>query len=147
MFSPFFYYKFANFLYRKNVPVLPKLITYFIRLVFSCYLPHKAKLGHSVVFGYGGLGVVIHDRSVIGDGCHIDQNVTLGGTSGKYEVPVLGKNVYVGAGAKIIGPVVIGDDVVIGANAVVVSDLPSNCVAVGVPAKVIKTDIKKSDYV
>lgn len=62
----------------------------------------------------------------------------MGGTSGIYEVPVLGDNVNVGAGANIIGPVHIGDNAIIGAGAVVVSDIPENAIAVGVPAKVIK---------
>ena len=61
-----------------------------------------------------------------------------GGTSGYYEVPRLGKNVQVGAGANIIGPITIGDNCIIGAGAVVITDLPPNSVAVGVPAKVIK---------
>ena len=147
MFSPYCYYKISNFLYRKNVPFLPRIITLFIRMVFTCYLPHKAKIDGPLILGYGGMSVVIHDRVVIGKNCHIDQCVTIGGTSKKIDVPVLGDNVYVGAGAKIIGPVSIGNNVVIGANAVVLCDLPDNCVAVGVPAKVIKHGIEKSDYV
>jgi serine O-acetyltransferase len=116
-------------------------------MIFTCYLPHKAKIDGPLILGYGGMSVVIHDRVVIGKNCHIDQCVTIGGTSKKIDVPVLGDNVYVGAGAKIIGPVSIGNNVVIGANAVVLCDLPDNCVAVGVPAKVIKHGIEKSDYV
>jgi serine O-acetyltransferase len=90
---------------------------------------------------------VIHGRAVIGEGCHIDQNVTIGGTSKKYNVPMLGKNVYVGAGAKILGPIKIGDDVVIGANAVVLRDIPAQSLVVGVPARVIKSGIRKANYV
>jgi serine O-acetyltransferase len=122
-------------------------MTYFNRFVFNCYIPSSATIGKNISFGYGGLGIVIHDRCRIGDNCHIDQNVTLGGTSKKIEVPVLGNDVYVGAGAKIIGPVKIGNNVVIGANSVVVKDIPSNSLVVGVPGKVIKTGIKKADYV
>jgi len=79
--------------------------------------------------------------------CHIDQNVTIGGTSKKVEVPILGNHVYVGAGAKILGPIKIGDNVVIGANAVVVKDIPDGSLVVGIRAKVIKTNILKSEYV
>lgn len=75
----------------------------------------------------------------MGEGCHISQNVTIGGTSGKEGVPIIGNRVFVGAGAVILGPITIGDEVTIGANAVVINDLPNNVVAVGVPAKVIKT--------
>lgn len=145
--SPLFGYHIAHRLWKRRIPFVPKLVTLFTRLLFSAYIPHTATIGKNVVLGYGGLGIVVHGRAVIGDGCHIDQNVTIDGTSRKYEVPVLGKNVYVGAGAKILGPVTIGDDVVIGANAVAVSDIPSNSLVVGVPAKVIKSGIKKSDYV
>ncbi|HIF9354877.1 TPA: serine O-acetyltransferase [Photobacterium damselae] len=97
--------------------------------------------------GYGGLCVVLHDRVIIGDDCHIDQGVTIGGTSKKVGVPVIGNHVYFGAGCKVLGPVTIGDNVVIGANAVVINDIPSNSLVVGVPAKVIKSNILKKDYV
>ncbi|MDC0083068.1 hypothetical protein OAI64_02495 [Schleiferiaceae bacterium] len=115
--------------------------------MFGCYLPYQLKLGSNFILGYGGLGVVIHDRAIIGDDCHIDQNVTVGGTSKKKGVPIFGSHVYVGAGAKILGPITIGDNVVIGANAVVVSDVPSGSLVVGIPGRVIKSNILKSQYV
>lgn len=131
----------------RKLPVLPILITYLIRFIFSAYLPYKLNLKKKFVLGYGGLGVVIHERVIIGVDCHIDQNVTVGGTSKKYNVPKLGNHVYIGAGAKIIGPITIGDNVVIGANSVVVKDIPSGSLVVGIPGRIIKTGIKKSDYV
>ena len=133
--------------YIRKTPIVPKLITYLIRIIYSCYLPYNIKLGKNFVLGYGGLGVVIHDRTKIGDNCHIGQNVTIGGTSKKYDVPKLGNHVYVGAGAKILGPINIGDNVVIGANSVVVKNIPSKSLVVGVPGEVIKKGIVKSDYV
>lgn len=145
--SPLFWYRISHLLWRFRVPLLPRLITLAMRFGFAAYIPHSATIGKGVVLGYNGLCIVIHGRTVIGDGSHIDQQVTIGGTSKKYEVPVLGKNVYVGAGAKILGPITIGDDVVIGANAVVVTSIPSNSLAVGVPARVIKSGIHMSDYV
>ncbi|HTN36150.1 MAG TPA: hypothetical protein VL053_03695 [Arachidicoccus sp.] len=131
----------------RNVPILPMLVTYIIRFVFGCYLPYQLKLGKGFKLGYGGLGVVIHFRTLIGDDVHIDQNVTIGGTSKKIEVPVLGSHIYVGAGAKILGPVKIGNNVVIGANSVVVKDVPDNSLVVGVPGRIIKSGILKSEYV
>ena len=101
-------------------------------------IPFQADIGEGTLIGYQGIGVVIHKKCVIGKNCHISQNVTLGGTSGFEEVPVLGNNVTVGAGANIIGPIHIGDNAVIGAGAVVIKDIPANSVAVGVPAKVVK---------
>jgi len=80
-------------------------------------------------------GVVIHPEAKVGPNCRIFQQVTLG-TGSRPGVPVLGANVHVGAGAKILGGVQIGDNAVIGANAVVIADVPSGAIAVGVPAKV-----------
>ena len=131
----------------RKIPILPHIITYLIRVLFAAYFPYKVKVGKNLKLGYGGLGIVIHERTIIGDNCHIDQHVTIGGTSKKFTVPVLGNNVYVGAGAKILGPITIGDNVVIGANAVVVKDIPSGSLVVGIPAKIIKSNILKSDYV
>ncbi|TKS56984.1 serine O-acetyltransferase [Mesohalobacter halotolerans] len=144
--KPIILFRFSHFLFKHSIPFLPKIITIVIRFLYACYLPASLKAGKGLKLGYGGLGIVIHNRCIIGDNCHIDQNVTLGGTSKKYEVPVIGNNVYIGAGAKVIGPVIIGDNVVIGANAVVVKDIPSKSLVVGVPGRIIKTEIKMSDY-
>jgi len=132
------WYKIERVLYLHHIPVLPQIIKGFIRILWGGVIPYQAEIGEGTIIGYQGLGVVIHNRCVIGKNCHISQNVTLGGTSGLYEVPVLGDNIEVGAGANIIGPIRIGNNVTIGAGAVVLKDLPDNCVAVGVPAKVIK---------
>ena len=102
-------------------------------------IPYQADIGKGTILGYQACGIVIHKRCVIGTGCHISQGVTIGGTSGLYEVPVLGENVQVGANAVIIGPVHVGSGSVIGAGAVVTRDIPPRSVAVGVPAKVVKT--------
>lgn len=101
-------------------------------------IPYQADIGLGTILGYQGLGIVIHKNCVIGEHCHIAQNVTLGGTSGFREVPILGNHVDVGAGANIIGPIHIGNNVTVGAGAVVITDLPDNCVAVGVPARIVK---------
>jgi serine O-acetyltransferase len=95
----------------------------------------RATLGKRLMLPHPN-GVVIHEDAVIGDDCMIMQQVTIG-MIGDGEVPVLGNNIYVGAGAKIIGKVKIGDGARIGANAVVTVDVPPGCTAVGVPAKVI----------
>lgn len=129
-----------------RIPIVPQLLIVFIRIIFSCKIGLGAKLGKGVVLGYGGLGVVIHGRAVIGENTSVGTNVTIGGTSGGVEVPTIGKNVIISTGAKVIGNVNIGDNCVIGANAVVLNDIPDNCVAVGVPAKVIKKNISIEDY-
>lgn len=122
------------------------MIKFFIRIVFGPYIGMGAKIGKGSTLGYGGIGIVIHNRAVIGKNVSIGQNVTIGGTSGKYEVPIIGDNCDISSGAVIVGPVRVGENCVIGANAVVIKDIPANSVAVGVPAKVIKTDINISDY-
>ncbi len=73
----------------------------------------------------------------IGENCWINQQVTIG-YSDKTHRPIIGNNVMITAGAKIIGGVKIGDNVTVGANAVVVKDVPDNCVVVGVPAYIVK---------
>ena len=86
------------------------------------------------------MGVVIHKHAKIGDGTCLYQNVTIGG-NGKSEaengIPVIGKNVFIGAGAVILGPVTIGDNARIGANSVVLNDVAANTTVVGSPAKII----------
>ncbi len=89
-----------------------------------------------------GSGVVIGETTEIGDNCTIYQGVTLGGTgkeTGKRH-PTLGNNVMVGAGARVLGPFRVGDNSKIAANAVVLSEVPPNCTAVGVPARIVKRD-------
>ena len=103
-------------------------------------------IGRGTKFGYGGIGVVIHARTVIGKNCTIGQGVTIGGKSGWYEVPMIGDNVRIHAGARIIGPVRIGDNVEIGANCVVVKDVPSNCVVAGIPARILRANMTEEDW-
>jgi serine O-acetyltransferase len=81
-------------------------------------------------------GVVVHGSAVIGDDCMIMQQVTIGQLS-DIHAPVIGSRVYIGAGAKVLGKVIIGDGARIGANAVVLCDVPANWTAVGVPARLI----------
>ena len=89
-----------------------------------------------------GSGVVIGETTEIGDNCTVYQGVTLGGTgkeTGKRH-PTLGNNVMVGAGARVLGPFKVGDNSKIAANAVVLSEVPPNCTAVGVPARIVRRD-------
>lgn len=140
------FYRFNNWLYRHHIPLLPKFIWKLQYLFFNCSVPASCKIGKGTKFGYGGIAVVMHARTVIGTNCMIGQGVTIGGKSGWYEVPVIGDNVIINAGAKIIGPVKIGDNVEIGANSVVVKDVPSNCVVAGIPAKILKSNMTEMDW-
>lgn len=96
----------------------------------------EVRLGSGLMLPHPN-GVVIHEHAQIGDDCMIMQQVTVG-MIGEGQVPTIGNRVYVGAGAKIIGKLVIGDGARIGANAVVMTDVPPNCTAVGVPARIIE---------
>ena len=88
---------------------------------------------------------IIVDAERIGDNVKIMQKVTIGRSIGgnKSGIPVIGNNVFIGAGAKILGNITIGDGVKIGANSVVLKDVPPYCTAVGVPAKIVK--VRKED--
>ncbi len=105
-----------------------------------------AKIGHGLVIDHGA-AVVIGETAEIGDNCTIYQGVTLGGTgkeTGKRH-PTLGNNVMVGAGAKVLGGFEIGSDTKIAANAVVLSPLPKNCTAVGIPARPVRMNGRRID--
>ena len=94
-----------------------------------------------------GAGVVIGETAEIGDNCTLYQGVTLGGTGkdvGKRH-PTLGNNVMVGAGAKVLGPIVIEDNSKVAANAVVLKDIAENSTAVGIPARVVRQDGRRVD--
>lgn len=105
-----------------------------------------ATIGKGLVIDHG-TGVVIGETAEIGDNCTLYQGVTLGGTGkdlGKRH-PTLGNNVLVGAGAKVLGPIVIEDNSKIAANAVVLKDIPENSTAVGIPARVARQAGRRVD--
>lgn len=131
-------YRRANWLLRHGFKRLARLYEMRIYQVHNSFIPASCEIGEGTTFGYKGIGVVVHKRAIIGKNCMIAQGVTIGGRSGHYEVPVIGDNCHIGAGAKVLGPIVVGDNVIIGANAVLLKDAPSNTVWAGVPAKCIK---------
>jgi serine O-acetyltransferase len=114
----------------------------FIYLKYNCRIPHKARIGDGTTLGYGGIGVVIHSGATIGRDCSIGQNVTIGGRSGGSGPPQIGDNVFISPGTKLLAGRV-GSNVVIGANAVVLEDVPDDCVVAGVPARIISRDMRK----
>lgn len=136
--SVFKIYRLSNKLYKKNIPVFPKILKILIRIMFSGVIPYSCEIGENTILGYNALGIVIHGNVKIGKNCTVSQCVTIGGTRGKVGVPVIGDNVTIGAGATILGPVKIGDNAIIGAGAVVVNDVLKSTVVAGVPAKRIK---------
>jgi serine O-acetyltransferase len=106
-------------------------------------LPCEVAIGRRLRIEHS-FDIVVSGDAILGDDVILRNGVTIGlRHEGKRGAPVIGNRVDIGAGAKLLGPIHIGDDVSIGANAVVISDVPSNCIAVGVPAK-IKPKPKKS---
>lgn len=130
-----------------------KVIGYIYKLWF---IRKSQKLGFSIglnVFGPGlsiahyGL-IVVNENSKIGKNCRIHEGVTIGATNGSHLAPIIGDNVFIGTGAKIIGNVKIADNVAIGANAVVVKDIvESNITVAGVPAKKVSSKGSKENIV
>lgn len=123
---------------RAPLSILYRWMFRWCRNIYGIELPYSVKLGRRVIVEHQG-GIVIHGNSEIGDDCVIRQGVTLGNRypDRPYEAPILGKRVSVGAGAKILGRVVIGDDAIIGANAVVLYDVPKGTTVAGIPARPI----------
>lgn len=127
-------FRLSSLLHQKRIPWVPRLLYGINRVLFSTVIPPSVVVGRNVLFGYSGLGIVVHARCVIGDDVKISQNVTIGGRSGYEMVPVIEDGVEIGAGACILGPVRVGRGAKIGANAVVLCDVPPGAIAVGVPA-------------
>ena len=131
-------HRIAHFFYKKGLVVLPRLISHFSRFITGIEIHPGAKLGTGIFIDHG-LGVVIGETAEIGDNVTIYQGVTLGGTGkekGKRH-PTVGKNVVVGTGAKVLGPIVIGDGVRVGAGSVVLQSVPSGATVVGIPGRVV----------
>lgn len=129
----------ANWLYRHNMKSLARIWSQMSRFFTGIEIHPGATIDEGLFIDHGS-GVVIGETTVIGKNCVIYQGSTLGGTgkeSGKRH-PTLGDNVMVGSGARVLGPITIGNNVKIAANAVVLTDLPDNCTAVGVPAKIVR---------
>jgi serine O-acetyltransferase len=140
------YYRIANALYRVHLFFLARALSQLARLVTGIEIHPGARIGKRFFVDHG-MGVVIGETTIIGDGVLLYQGATLGGTGivkGKRH-PTIGNNVVIGAGAKVLGNIAIGDNSYIGANAVVVKDVPANSTVVGVPGRITKQDGKKMD--
>lgn len=134
-------YRISNKLYKMKIPILPYIFYRLIYLINNCHIHYSTEIGENTIIAYGGVAVVIHKKAVIGKNCMIESCVTIGGKSNHKNLPIIGNNVFIGTGAKILGDIRIGNNVIVGANAVVVRDVPDNCILAGVPAKIIKTNI------
>lgn len=129
----------SKFCYENGLQEGANFTEKYIHFRYNSVIPYTAEIGKGTRFAYGGIGVVMHAKAVIGENCVIGQNVTI---ESKEEIPIKGNDVFIASGAKCIGGK-IGDNVIIEANAVITKDIPSNCVVAGVPAKIISTEVSK----
>jgi serine O-acetyltransferase len=132
-------HRIAHRLWRWRLRWLARFFSQFGRWLTGIEIHPGARIGRRFFIDHG-MGVVIGETAEIGDDCTLYHGVTLGGTSWQKEKrhPTLGKNVVVGAGAKILGPIQIGDNARIGSNSVVVKSVPPDATVIGIPGHAIQ---------
>lgn len=129
---------------RKLFSLLYKILYKIVQILTGIEYPCEAPLGRGTRIDHFG-GIIVSGYASVGEHCVLRQGVTLGLKNENEPVgPRLGNRVSVGAGAKILGAVEIGDDVEIGANAVVLTSVPANSLAVGIPARIIPKQSRQS---
>jgi serine O-acetyltransferase len=142
-------HRLAHGLWNLGFKWVGRFISHLSRWFTGIEIHPAAKIGDRVFFDHA-MGVVVGETAEIGDGCTIYQGVTLGGTSlykGEKRHPTLGKDVVIGAGAKVLGGFTVGDGAKVGSNAVVTKPVPAGATAVGNPARIIQaeTDAKREE--
>ncbi len=146
-----FLHRVAHRFYKRGLYTVSRLISHLSRHLTGIEIHPGAKIGRRFFIDHG-MGVVIGETAEIGDDVLIYQGVVLGGVSLKKEKrhPTIGNNVVIGTGAIILGPVIIGNNSRIGAGSVVVTDIPPNSTAVGIPARIglgfTKEEIEKLEH-
>ncbi|MDN3019183.1 serine acetyltransferase [Paenibacillus sp. BSR1-1] len=144
-------YRFGNYVYCKfTFPIIKHFLLacykmldlLIIKFICNAEIPAKCEIQEGLSLGHGANGLIIHPGAKIGRNVVIYHQVTIGinpGELGKStKAPVIGDNVFIGAGAKIIGDVSVGNNSIIGANTVIVRDIPPNSTVVGSPARIIE---------
>lgn len=141
------YHRLAHWLYCHNCKFLARLVSQWSRFWTGIEIHPGAKIGRRFVIDHG-MGIVIGETAEVGDDCLIYHGVTLGGTGkdhGKRH-PTIGNNVLIGCGAKILGPFKVGDNSRIAANSVVLTPVPENATAVGIPAQIVRIAGRVTHY-
>jgi serine O-acetyltransferase len=141
------FYRVSHALFERGVTQVPDVVATVARIVTGVEIYYSARIGPGLKVIHG-LGTVIGAACRVGARATLYQGVTLGDKLGRETGPrpLLGDGVIVSAGAQILGGVEIGDECVIGANAVVLQSLPRRCIAGGVPARVLVSDLSDADY-
>ena len=141
------YHRLAHWLYQHRLFLPARFVSQWSRFWTGIEIHPGATIGHRLVIDHG-MGIVIGETAEIGDDCLLYQGVTLGGTGkdqGKRH-PTLGNNVLVGSGARVLGPFKVGDNARIAANSVVLSEVPPDATAVGIPAQVVRIAGRTTHY-
>ena len=141
------YHRLAHFLYHRRLKFLARCVSQWSRFWTGIEIHPGAEIGRRLVIDHG-MGIVIGETAQVGDDCLIYHGVTLGGTGkdqGKRH-PTIGNNVLISCGAKVLGPFKVGDNARIAANAVVLSEVPEDATAVGIPAQVVRIAGKTTHY-
>ena len=131
-------HRISHKLWNLKLPLVPRLLSQITRFLTGVEIHPGAKIGKAVFIDHG-MGVVIGETSEIGNRCLLYQGVTLGGTgkeNGKRH-PTLEANVVIGAGAKVLGAIIVGTNTRIGAGSVVVRDVEADSTVVGIPGRVV----------
>lgn len=130
------WHQLSHWLWCSRLYFLGRLSSHVARWATGIEIHPAAKLGRRLVIDHG-MGVVIGETAEIGDDCYFYHQVTLGvaRTAGGKRHPTVGNNVIIGAGAKVLGPILVGDNARIGSNAVVLDPVPSDTTVVGIPAR------------
>jgi serine O-acetyltransferase len=133
-------YRIAHFLSALGLPFVPRFLSQAARLLTGIEIHPGARIGPGMFIDHG-MGVVIGETAIVGSNVLVYHGVTLGGVDSRpcRRHPLVGDNVMIGAGAKILGPVTIGDGAKIGAGSVVLGNVPSGATAVGVPAQILQS--------
>ena len=139
-------HRFSHVLWRAKLRWLARFSSHVARFLTGIEIHPGASIGRRVFIDHG-MGVVVGETAEIGDGCTLYHGVTLGGVSwnkGKRH-PTLGRDVVVGAGAKILGPFIVGDGAKVGSNSVVVKAVPAGATVVGIPARIVEAGPSHGD--
>lgn len=138
-FHALIFHRVAHALYKMKLKILARLISQVGRFFTGIEIHPGAEIGKRLFIDHG-MGIVIGETAEVGDYCTIYHGATLGGTGKDINKrhPTIGNNVMVGAGAKVLGPIIIGDNVKIGAGAIILKEVQSNVTVVGVPGRIVK---------
>ena len=134
-------HRISNKIWKLNIKILARFISHFSRFITGIEIHPGVKIGKKLFIDHG-MGIVIGETTVIGNNVTLYQGVTLGGITDiqKKRHPTISDNVTIGAGAKILGPIIIGKNAKIGANSVVTKNIPPNTTVVGIPARILGTN-------